>query len=115
MNSIAHKNYTKQELDDLNGITSNRHGFIYPFFLKGMTEEMDNKDAGILIKAILLYVEQNVVQDFSKGSLVYYALMQFISQYDKDADKYLSTVSQRRQAGSKGGKSGRANTNEANA
>lgn len=115
MDSVTHKNYTKQELNDLNGLSSNRHGFIFPFMLKEITEEMTAAEAGLLLRAILLYVEQNVVLDINNKSLPYFALKQFISQYDKDAEKYLDKVTQLRQSGSKGGKSGRANTNEANA
>ena len=98
--------YTKEQLDDLNGITSTRHGFMMPLSLKTLVKSMPPQEKGLFLEAVFEYVETGLPsQQILKfqTSLPYFAFMQFVEQYDKDARKYLDKVKKNREAGKKGG------------
>ncbi len=95
--------FTKEELDDLNGITSSRHGFIIPFSLDPLLEAMTIQEQGFMLNAMRHYVKTGEAVEVNKQSFPYVALRQFIEQYKKDAAKYLVTVKQNRVNGAKGG------------
>ena len=98
--------YTKDQLDDLNGITSTRHGFILPFSIKTLLKSMELQEKGLFLDSIMEYVETGVppqqILKFTK-SLPFFAFMQFVEQYDKDSSKYLDKVKKNRESGKKGG------------
>ena len=95
--------FTKEELDDLNGITSSRHGFIIPFSLDTLLDAMTVQEQGFMLSAMRHYVRTGETLEVNPKSFPYVALRQFIGQYQKDAAKYLETVKVRRSSGAKGG------------
>ena len=102
--------FTKEELYDLNGITSSRHGFIIPFSLDPLLDAMTVQEQGFILSAMRHYVKTGEVLEVNNKSFPYVALKQFVVQYKKDAAKYLVTVKQNRVNGAKGG-SVQKNTN----
>lgn len=112
--------FTESELNDLNGITSTRHGFIMPFSVLAFIARMDVESAGMSFMAIHHYVTTGVPFAYAKSdtgqvlplpdnSLPKIAIQMFIDIYEKDAGKYLTKVKQNRDAGEKGGKAPRKN------
>ena len=107
--------FTDDDLKDLNGKTSTRHGFILPFEVLRFLKRMEYHVAGILIFSIAEYVKHGNMNDIKKGlpeklnnstdeMIVEMALEAFEEIYISDADKYLGKVKRLRLAGAKGGK-----------
>ena len=95
--------FTDEELDDLNGITSSRHGFIIPFSLDSLLDSMTIAEQGLTLSAMRHYVKTGKTLEIKKNTFPSVAFMQFKEQYKKDASKYLVTVNQNRVNGAKGG------------
>ena len=96
--------YTKEELEDLNGITSSRHGFIIPFSLDPLLDTMTVSEQGLTLSAIRHYVKSGETLNIAPKTFPSVAVKQFIEQYQKDAEKYLKVVNNNRVNGAKGGR-----------
>ncbi len=101
--------FTEDELRDLNGIGTSRHGFIFPFSLNALLDAMSEEEEGITLSAIRTYVKKGEKVELFQYPYAPIALEQFIEVYHKDATAYLSKVKTNRTNGSKGGKAPRNN------
>ena len=105
--------FTEEQLKDLTGTSSSRHGFIVPFALKAFMIPMEAHEKGLLFDAIFDYITTGEIpSNISKfpKSFPHVAFMQFREQYIKDAHKYLERVKKNRENGKKGGSVPRHNT-----
>lgn len=75
-------------------------------------KEMTNEQAGIFIKAIQFYQENNYLPELDFGLKM--AISPFINQFQRDEENYKNTCEARRLAGSSGGKQKVANLAIAN-
>ena len=85
--------YTNEELENLNGITSSRHGFIFPFSVADLFEDMSYEERGQTLEAIFYYVAkgEDIYPPLNRGTLGFLTLKQFKNLYTKDAAKWLKT------------------------
>lgn len=98
--------FTPEQLENLNGTTSSRHGFIMHFTVMELFEDMPPTEKGLVIEVIFKYVATGVDnQDprIKKGSLGYFAIKQFKTLYAKDASKWLEKSQKNSDSGRKGG------------
>ena len=103
--------FTKDELENLNGITSSRHGFIFHFTVMELFEDMSYSERGQVLEAIFYYVGkgEDIYPPLKKGTLGYLTLKQFKSLYSKDASKWLKKSQTNKENGKKGGSAPRNN------
>ena len=87
--------------------TNRRSSFIIHKDSLVILKEMTNEQAGIFIKAIQFYQENNHLPELDFGLKM--AISPFINQFIRDEDNYAKTCEARRLAGSEGGKQKVAN------
>ena len=73
-------------------------------------KDMTNEQAGIFIKAIDFYQQNNQLPDLDFGLKM--AIIPFINQFERDEENYKKTCEARREAGSTGGKQKVANASK---
>ena len=100
------KNYTKEELERLNG----RDGYIFPFFLHSILSKMEYDEEGRTMVAIRKYVESgqrpSLESHYVAGN---FALDQFIDFYDKKSIAWLKKSDQNKINGARSHENRKAN------
>ena len=98
------------EIQELMTNQTKRKSFIIHKDSLHILKDMTNEQAGIFIKAIDFYQQNNQLPELDFGLKM--AIIPFINQFERDEENYKKTCEARREAGSIGGKQKVANASK---
>lgn len=99
-----------KEIQELMTNHTKRKSFIIHKDSLHILKDMTNEQAGIFIKAIDFYQQNNQLPELDFGLKM--AIIPFINQFERDEENYKKTCEARREAGSIGGKQKVANASK---
>ena len=99
-----------KEIQELMTTQTKRKSFIIHKDSLHILKDMTNEQAGIFIKAIDFYQQNNQLPELDFGLKM--AIIPFINQFERDEENYKKTCEARREAGSTGGKQKVANASK---